>query len=203
MLWLACNDTPFVWFHVGLKRVQDKLNHHQNWFQVCWSQWLFVFGKEFEANRQYTLINTALTSFYPIPLNKVEVLNACKICKGCLSRNTQHCAEGGVGEGWVNLNCIFFPWNTKCPKRLQGSNFLLWTKENLRFIMCKGKILWKFETIKVYKDLYGNKSHSSMTVWQEILPSFEFSVAVATAAFQIHGWISTGYLLLLRPFSSS
>ena len=29
MFCLACNDTPFFWFHVGLKRVQDKLNHHQ------------------------------------------------------------------------------------------------------------------------------------------------------------------------------
>ena len=29
MVCLACNDTPFFWFHVGLKRVQDKLNHHE------------------------------------------------------------------------------------------------------------------------------------------------------------------------------
>ena len=43
--------------------------------------------------------------------------------------------------------------------------------------MCKGKILWQFETIKVYKDLYGNKSHSSMTGWQELFfrhKSFDF-----------------------------
>ena len=29
MLCLACNETPFSRVHVGLKRVQDKLDHHQ------------------------------------------------------------------------------------------------------------------------------------------------------------------------------
>ena len=71
--------------------------------------------------------------------------------------------------------------------------------------MCKGKILWQFETIKVYKDLYGNKSHSSMTGWQELFfrhKSFWFLAGVATAAFEVYGWKFTGYLILIYSISS-
>ena len=71
---------------------------------------------EFAANLRYTLINTALTRFFPHPpLNKVEVHKVYKICKRCLTCNTQNCSGGG-GRG-VNLNYIFLTYNTKCPKR--------------------------------------------------------------------------------------
>ena len=33
-----------------------------------------------------------LNKIPPPPLNKVEVLNVCKICKKCLTSNTQHCS---------------------------------------------------------------------------------------------------------------
>ena len=140
MFCLACNDTPFFWFHVGLKMVQDKLDHFQKtgFKHVDHKDCLF-FCMGFAANRQYTLINTASTRS---PLNGV-----------CLVTHTVQ----REGRG-VNPNCIFFTWNTKRPKRLQGSSFLSSTKENLSFIMCKklGKDLWQFmTTFKVYKDLYG------------------------------------------------
>ena len=74
------------------------------------------FSKEFTANLRYSLINTAFTRFFPHPpLNKVEVLSECKICKKCLTCNIQHCS-GGRG---VNLNYIFLNWNTQCPKRFE------------------------------------------------------------------------------------
>ena len=142
MFCLACNDTLFLWFHVGLKTVQDKRDHYfsENWFQVCWSWGLFVFCMGFAAKRQYILINTASTRLPPPPRKGV-----CLVTHNTVQRE---------GRG-VNPNCIFFMWNTKCPKCLQGSNFLSSTKENLSFTMCKGKILRQFETFKVYKDLYG------------------------------------------------
>ena len=61
MLCLACNDTPFLRVHVGLKRVQDKLDHHQKrgFKKIDHEDCLFVFCLGFAANRQYTLINTA------------------------------------------------------------------------------------------------------------------------------------------------
>ena len=62
---------------------------------------------EFAASLRYTFmnVNTALNKiFAPPTLNKVEVLNVCKICKRCLTCNpAQHCSGG---EG-VNLNYIF------------------------------------------------------------------------------------------------
>ena len=65
---------------------------------------------------RYTLINTPLTRFFPHPpLNKVEVINMCKIYKRCLTCNTRYCSRG---EG-VNFNYIFLTWNTKCPKRFE------------------------------------------------------------------------------------
>ena len=62
------------------------------------------FCMEFAANLRYTLINTALTRFSPHPpLNKVEVHKVYKICKRCLTCNTQHCSGGER----VNMNYIF------------------------------------------------------------------------------------------------
>ena len=57
---------------------------------------------------------------------------------------------GGGGAEGVNPNCIFFNWNTNCPKRLWAQIFSHQQKK-----MCKGRILRRFETSKVYKDLYG------------------------------------------------
>ena len=74
---------------------------------------------EFAANLRYTLINTALTRFFPHPrppppLNKVEVLRVYKICKRCLTWNTQQCSWG---EG-VNLNYISSPKTRSVPNIL-------------------------------------------------------------------------------------
>ena len=83
---------------------------------------------EFAANLRYTLINTALTRFSPTPppLNKVEVHKVYKICKRCLTCNTQHCSGG---EG-VNLNYIFLTQKAKCPKRFdQDCSFQFATQQ--------------------------------------------------------------------------
>ena len=62
------------------------------------------FCMEFAANLQYTLINTALTRFFPTPLNKVEVLR-------CLTCSNQHCS-GGRG---INFNYISSPKTRSVP----------------------------------------------------------------------------------------
>ena len=68
----------------------------------------------------------------------------------CLvTHDTVRGGGGGEAEG-VNPNCIFFNWNTNCPKRLWAQIFSHQQKK-----MCKGRILRRFETFKVYKDLYG------------------------------------------------
>ena len=53
---------------------------------------------------------------------------------------------GGAGAEGVNTNCIFFNWNTS-----------LWAQifSHQQKKMCKGRILRRSETFKVYKDLYG------------------------------------------------
>ena len=58
---------------------------------------------EFAANLQYTLINTALTRSPPPP-NKDEVHKVYKICKGCLTCNTQHCVQGGGGSTTITFS---------------------------------------------------------------------------------------------------
>ena len=66
MLCLACNDTPFFWFHVGIKTVQDKLDHFQKTgFKYVDHEDCLFFCMGFAANRQYTLINTASTRLPP------------------------------------------------------------------------------------------------------------------------------------------
>ena len=61
------------------------------------------FCMEFAANLQYTLINTALTRSPPPP-NKDEVHKVYKICKGCLTCNTQHCVQGGGGSTTITFS---------------------------------------------------------------------------------------------------
>ena len=57
------------------------------------------FCVEFAANLRYTLINMASTRFFPHPpLNKVEAHKVYKICKRCLTCNTQHCSGGEGGQ---------------------------------------------------------------------------------------------------------